>query len=102
MRSDYFPAQEEEVQQNVGSLRDLEDALAELAVQNEQLEEDCKDLEAHCRDLERLGYPSPCPVEQLLVEVAPETPAMPVVATPVTGSVEATPVLTASNGQAWG
>ena len=23
---------------------------------------------AHCRDLERLGYPSPCPVEQLLLD----------------------------------
>eukprot|EP00438_Fugacium_kawagutii_P019506 Skav235639 [mRNA] locus=scaffold358:473816:480755:- [translate_table: standard] len=69
----------------VGSLRDLEEALAELAEQNDQLEEDCRDLEAslgrsdhrgnggacaHCRDLERLGYPSPCPVEQLLEEVS--------------------------------
>lgn len=25
--------------------------------------------EAHCRDLERLGYPSPCPVEEVLDEV---------------------------------
>ena len=28
-----------------GSLRDLEEALAELSEQNERLEEDCKDLE---------------------------------------------------------
>ena len=40
------PRKEEEVEQNFGSLRDLEEALAELAEQNEQLEEDCRDLEA--------------------------------------------------------
>eukprot|EP00434_Breviolum_minutum_P034080 symbB.v1.2.030158.t1/scaffold3368.1/size58328/5 len=57
-----------EEEQIGGSLRDLEEALAELSEQNERLEEDCKDLEAHCRDLERLGYPSPCPVEQLLLD----------------------------------
>lgn len=72
----------EEVEQNFGSLRDLEEALAELADQNEQLEEDCRDLEAHCRDLERLGYPSPCPVEQLLVEVAAPPSSSTLAATP--------------------
>eukprot|EP00435_Cladocopium_sp_Y103_P066159 s571_g28.t1 len=76
-------AEEEEVEQNFGSLRDLEEALAELAEQNEQLEEDCRDLEAHCRDLERLGYPSPCPVEQLLVEVAVPSSTLAATPTPV-------------------
>lgn len=33
-----------------GSLRDLEEALADLAAQNEQLEEDCRDLEASIVD----------------------------------------------------
>lgn len=34
-----------EEEQIGGSLRDLEEALAELSEQNERLEEDCKDLE---------------------------------------------------------
>ena len=32
--------------ESFGSLRDFEEALAELEAQNVQLEEDCKDLEA--------------------------------------------------------
>ena len=39
-------------------------------------------IEAHCRDLERLGYPSPCPVEQLLVEVAAPPSSSTLAATP--------------------
>ena len=33
-----------------------------------QLSSSFLESKAHCRDLERLGYPSPCPVEQLLLD----------------------------------
>ncbi|CAE6947776.1 hypothetical protein AK812_SmicGene15516 [Symbiodinium microadriaticum] len=48
------------------TLQDLEEALAELAAQNEQLEVDCRGLEAHCRDLERAGWPVPCKLADVI------------------------------------
>ena len=64
------------------TLQDLEEALAELAAQNEQLEVDCRGLEAHCRDLERAGWPVPCKLEDVIlasetaVEEVPEPPTV--------------------------
>lgn len=49
------PAVATQEEEAVGSLRDLEEALAELAEQNEQLEEDCRDLEAEALALARSG-----------------------------------------------
>ncbi|CAE7431629.1 unnamed protein product [Symbiodinium pilosum] len=56
-----------------------EQALAELAAQNEQLEVDCRGLEAHCRDLERAGWPVPCKLEDVILasETVEEVPAEP-------------------------
>ena len=49
------------------TLRDLEEALAELAAQNEQLELDCQGLEAHCKDLELAGWPVPCKLADVIL-----------------------------------
>eukprot|EP00439_Symbiodinium_sp_Y106_P073455 s2032_g13.t2 len=58
------------------TLQDLEEALAELAAQNEQLEVDCRGLEAHCRDLERAGWPVPCKLADV-IRASEEEPAQP-------------------------